>query len=296
MSVAIRFRKLWVNSGQIFVGIVQTLSEGFTLKDVYEGYAGSLKKLVPEPLHFLTDRFVIYFLFHIYLFYILTFSLAKCIVVHFKVKGCKVMPDVSFLRERLGVFVTSLFIFHWISSLAFGIPALREIFAWAVYLKPQINIKPQLKVAKSDSSHSISMKNEIDTDLRCMLSPENDSSKKLMKKAQFASDSYAVAGEITNSVVSNVERRRRSISGTVSDRNLMEGSDRAEEHVTEEVHIEESESLDFVEKWLSENENNAPNTINDHLIRLLAFDAIKKRRSANDIQKCATPSASHSSV
>ncbi|VDL77819.1 unnamed protein product [Nippostrongylus brasiliensis] len=139
------------------------LSNGIRFQEIAETYgffvvSFRLDRFCPARLQLPTKLLLTFILFHVYLLYVLVFTVTKLLVTNTRIKGSRViplLPDMAAFKERIFVFLTSIFVFHWFSRSVLGISAGWEyITSWVVHLRPQINIKPQLKLVATESCHS----------------------------------------------------------------------------------------------------------------------------------------------
>ncbi|KAK6039423.1 hypothetical protein COOONC_23072 [Cooperia oncophora] len=155
-----------------------------------------------------------YILFHVYLLYATLYGVTQLIVHHTRIKGSHIipmLPSVAHCKEKVIMFVTSIFVWHWFSRSVLGISAGWEyVTSWVVNLRPQINIKPQLKLVNaSDSCHSnksnlsINME-EVKADVDVFLSPEKEEFAELMKGFQRATDTASFASDLVSSVAASI--------------------------------------------------------------------------------------------
>ncbi|WKX94791.1 hypothetical protein Q1695_011787 [Nippostrongylus brasiliensis] len=189
------------------------LSNGIRFQEIAETYGFFVDRFCPARLQLPTKLLLTFILFHVYLLYVLVFTVTKLLVTNTRIKGSRViplLPDMAAFKERIFVFLTSIFVFHWFSRSVLGISAGWEyITSWVVHLRPQINIKPQLKLVATESCHSNKSSMSVDleqvsADVDVFLSPENKELTGCMKSLQKASDTASFASDLASSIAASI--------------------------------------------------------------------------------------------
>lgn len=192
------------------------LSHGVQFQEIFILYSSILERFCPTRLFRPVQLLLTFTLFHVYLLYAVVFSITKLFIHHTRVKGSRIIPlipSVALCKEKMIMFVTSLFVFHWFSRSVLGISAGWEYISSWVFNFRQINIKPQLKlVSATDSCHSCHSNKsnmsidleEVNADVNVFVSPENKQLAEMMKDFQRASDTASFASDLVSSVAASI--------------------------------------------------------------------------------------------
>ncbi|KAK5971244.1 hypothetical protein GCK32_011010 [Trichostrongylus colubriformis] len=192
----------------------EKLSHGVKFQEVATAYNAVLDRFCPAKIHRPVQFILTYMMLHVYLLYATIYGITQFVVHHTRIRGSHIiplLPSVAHCKEKIIMFVTSVFLWHWFSKSVLGISAGWEyISTWVVHLRPQINIKPQLKlVSVSDSCHSnasnVSMNvEEVNADMNVYLCPEKEEFADLMKNFQMATDTASFASDLVSSVAASI--------------------------------------------------------------------------------------------
>ncbi|CAJ0605789.1 unnamed protein product [Cylicocyclus nassatus] len=212
----ISWRQCIKDAQESILALFWKLRAGTKFQEIADGSISKLNSLRPHYVRRPMQYFLIFVLFHLYLLYAIVFAVAQFISLHTKVKGSRVIPVLprfTAWKEKVIVFATSLFIWHWFSTSFLGVSAGWHHFtSWVLNLRPQINIKPQVKLVTSSefcpstkSSMSISVE-DVDADVDVFLSPENKEVADAMKKYEIAEKSASFASDLISSVAGSISR------------------------------------------------------------------------------------------
>lgn len=175
---------------------------------------------LPHWLQYPAQLLFLYIFIHIYLFYILCASLALVIRRGVNIRGDRLYPSLPELKDKLTLWITTMFIFHWLSTFMLG-SGWSLLTDWIFAIRPQINIKPQVKVlqqaaavstASSSSNYSFSME-DATTDLDVGLVPDHPATRGLLKNVQSAQRSISTASDLYHAMASDSSCSNESTSG-----------------------------------------------------------------------------------
>ncbi|CAI5446780.1 unnamed protein product [Caenorhabditis angaria] len=235
--INIRTKNLWQFARKMFI---QIFCSGLSFSQLFSIYIDYFRRyFVPKSFEYPIDCFFAFFLFHLYLAYILIISISRNIFKHFKLKGSKIVPELRVAQQKIGLILTSFFVFQSIAKWSIGISMFDRIFGWIMQIKPQINFKPQIKFDKKSS-----IKTKMDTNIGLSLEPENSETQKTLKNLTETSRNLEFFGD----VLENFE-----------DEN------------------EEEKSINLVEKWLENEDSQNDQIVKKHLMKLVAQDIIRRR-------------------
>ncbi|KAK6738149.1 hypothetical protein RB195_020327 [Necator americanus] len=231
-------------------------------QEVADASNSVLNRICPRCVYRPMQYILIFGLFHLYLLYAIIYAVTQLVTYHTKVKGSRVilmLPNFVVWKEKIIVFVTSIFIWHWFSSSILGVSAGWHHFSsWILNLRPQINIKPQLKVFSATESCPSTKSNislsvdEVDTDVDLYLTPKNKELAGAMKKLEMATNSASFASDLVSSIAGSISRSN-SIDSAVSLGSYSDG-----EGVDEVDLDEEMEKFNFAEPITDDCDENKP--------------------------------------
>ncbi|KJH47890.1 hypothetical protein DICVIV_06018 [Dictyocaulus viviparus] len=190
------------------------LSQGVKFQDIADLHNGLLERFSPRCIHRPLQYILVFILFHIYLLYAVVFGITKFLILHTKIKGARVFPiysSITSYKEKVIVFLTSIFLWHWFSTSVLGISiGWQYLSTWAINFRPKITIKPQLKlVSSTDSCHSNASKvslsmEEVDANVDVYLSPEQKELASVMNGIKTVSSTASFASDLVSSIAASV--------------------------------------------------------------------------------------------
>ncbi|EYB87906.1 hypothetical protein Y032_0255g325 [Ancylostoma ceylanicum] len=210
----------------------------------------------------------IFILFHLYLLYAIIYAAIQFTTHHTKIKGSHVipkLPDFAVWKDKIIMFVTSIFVWHWFSTSFLGVSAGWQYFSsWIVNLRPQINIKPQLKLVSTSESCPSTKSNislaleDVDADVNIFLTPKNKELAGVMKNVEMAKRSASFASDLVSSVAGSISRSN-SVDSALSWASFSDGEEADEVDLDEEMEkLNFAESLNDVDNHGGRNKEKEP--------------------------------------
>ncbi|CAB3402105.1 unnamed protein product [Caenorhabditis bovis] len=275
MDFKVRTKGLWVSGKNYIVGNAASLANGVKFEDMFNVYAYYGKLIVPTAIEYSVDCIVAFFLFHIYLFYVLVITLGRAVVKRFKLKGSQVVPEIGAFKQKAGLILTYFFVCQSISRWTLGASFLDKVMGWVFQVKPQINFKPQIKIAKSESNSSlVSMKSKFDTSINCGFESEDEDTRKAIKNLSIASNGLDFVSDFTAAVAGTHKQKKAKSAASLASMEQLDESFESEADVS--LPLEEETSMSLVEKWLAGQNSSETKSVNDYLLKLVAQDVIRR--------------------
>ncbi|EGT53625.1 hypothetical protein CAEBREN_03647 [Caenorhabditis brenneri] len=257
MDVQLKGRSLWKTGKEVTVRFTKALTNGIRFCELYGVYELFLRPIIPSSIEHPIDCVIAFLLFHLYLLYILVFCVSLEVLKKFKTKGSGIAPITGCLKEKASVFLTYFLVFQSISKVTFGGAMVDRIMGWAFQLKPQINIKPQIKIGKSKSNESVvSVKSKVGTALHVGFESEDEDTRKTIKSLGKMKKGVDFASDLADAVV------------------LCQTED---PEIPEEE--QEDDSMCMVQKWLENSESMNSEDVKKHVMKLMAENDQMRRES-----------------
>ncbi|KAL6736110.1 hypothetical protein Aduo_006497 [Ancylostoma duodenale] len=224
--------------------VFSKLGEGVKFQEVADASISFLNRFCPRCVYRPLLYIHIFILFHLYLLYAIIYAAIQFITHHSRIKGSHVipkLPDFAVWKDKIFMFITSIFVWHWFSSSVLGVSAGWQYFSsWIVNLRPQINIKPQLKLVSSSESCPSTKSNislaleDVDADVNIFLTPKNKELAGVMKNVEMAKRSASFASDLVSSVAGSISRSN-SVDSALSWASFSDGHSAGEIDLDEEL-------------------------------------------------------------
>ncbi|CAB04110.2 uncharacterized protein CELE_F14F7.4 [Caenorhabditis elegans] len=269
MDVQFKARSLWNTGKEVTVKCTKALSNGIRFSEFYSIYTSYIRVIIPISIQYPVDCITAYLLFHLYLAYILVFAVSLEVLKKFKTKGSGIAPITGSLKEKAAVYMTYFFVFQSISKWTFGIATLDKVMGWAFQLKPQINLKPQIKIGKSKSSESvISVKNKVGTAMHVGFESEDEDTRKTIKNLGKMKRRVDFVTEVADAFMMGQEA-----TGDEEDESNWQDAR------TLDLLVEPDESTCQVQKWLEDGGSMDSDDVKKHVMKLMAENQEMRRQS-----------------
>ncbi|CAJ0586999.1 unnamed protein product, partial [Mesorhabditis spiculigera] len=210
-------RRLCLQTVELVSRVFEILSKGgfstlkvrgflsVSLDTLFDSTVRPLSTLLPGRARLAVDILGAFILFHLFLIYVLIYGGIRFVTQNTRLKGRKIVPSTPELLEvvqNVSVWVCGcVAVMPAVTRLTIGVPFLSSWFGrlarWVPSLKPQINIKPQVKLVQKDGKTKVELgMDELKPKMAVGLEPADKQVATILKGVRTTTDCAVAAQQL----------------------------------------------------------------------------------------------------